>query len=650
MTLRRQLLLAISLIFALVFIGLQGLNLYTTRAYLQQQLANHAQETATNLSRSLVSSLAKGDTTLAAIEIQALFDRGYFARIAVLDVHGKIVLDQVPAATDKSSPWLASYLSLPIPAGEAFISSGWKQLGKVVVLSHPAHAYEYLSNQFWRSASWMLALYLLALALSQVLLTWILSPLHKIEQVALAIQDKRFTQIDSQPKARELQSVVSALNQMSARLAGMLDEALSKADKFRRLALQDQVSGLQNRNSFDLRLQQLLQEEGAFSQACLFVVEIEGLKELNQLRGYQQGDEMLRKLAQTLASNLSEQEQFLARLSGNALAALLLDLAEPQLAQQYCQQRQSRLHEVVRGYPELKLSCAAVNFSARHQAREILAAIDLALASVRHGETSALPWRELDQDQQWALGSSAWRELISSAIREQRLHLYTQACIEVSSGKAIHHEVFARLQDSQGKLIPANVFLPMALRHQLMPELDKAMLQLISQRLQQDPGLLKLSFNLSQQSLQDGNFRAWFKAFLQQQPGLSARLCVELSEYRCAQNWPLLPNLLAEFRQLQLDFAIDHFVGQAHMLSLIRQHQPAYLKLDAQFLQSLSSHAGSYSHWRSLQEIAQTLGLRLIVQNVEDQTQAEFLQSEALNFAQGYFFAAPSAKLRELAT
>ncbi len=648
MTLRRQLLLAISLIFALVFLGLQALNVYSTRAYLQQQLASHAQETATNLSRTLAKPLVQGDTTLAAIEIQPIFDRGYFSRIAVFDLHGKVLLESQPDQHGSTSHWLASYLPLQVNPGEAFISSGWKQLGKVVVISHPAHAYDYLLSQFWRSAAWMLALYLLALALSQLLLGLILRPLATIEQVAQAIQEKRFTQIESRPKARELERVVNALNQMSARLANMLDEALSKADKFRRLALQDQVTGLQNRSSFDLRLQQLLQEEGAFSQACLFVVEIEGLKEINQQRGYQQGDQVLRKLAQALASNLSEQEQFLARLGGNAMAALLLDLPEAQQAQLYCQQRQSRLHQVAAEFTELKLSCAAVNFSARHQVSEILSALDLALASARHGEMTQLPWRDLDQQHHWALGSTAWRKLISGAIREQRLHLYTQACIEISSGKAIHHEIFARLQDPQGQLIPANVFLPMALRHQLMPELDQAMLQLILQRLQQNPELPKLSFNLSQQSLQDANFRAWFKHHLQQQPALAQRLCVELSEYRCAQNWPILPNLLAEFKQLQLDFAIDHFVGQAHMLSFLRQHQPAYLKLDAQFLQSLSTNAGSYSHWRSLQEIAQTLGIPLIVQNVEDQAQAEIVRSEALNFGQGYYFGAPSAKLREL--
>ena len=51
MTLRRQLFWGISLIFCLLFLGLIVQSVYSTRSYLQQQLASHAQDAATSLSR-----------------------------------------------------------------------------------------------------------------------------------------------------------------------------------------------------------------------------------------------------------------------------------------------------------------------------------------------------------------------------------------------------------------------------------------------------------------------------------------------------------------------------------------------------------------------------------------------------------------------
>ncbi len=647
MTLRRQLLLTISCLFALVFLGLQWLNLQATQDYLQQQLATHAQETATNLSRILAAPLNQADLTMATVEVQPVFDRGYFERIVIIDVHGKplLTLQRPPSA---QTTWLTDLLPLHSTPGEAFISAGWKQLGKVVVLIQPDHAYRYLQNQFWRSAGWLLVLYFVTLALTQLLLSFILRPLAEIERVAQAIQEKRFSQISLTPRTREFQRVILALNQMSARLATMLDEALAKAEKFRRQAMQDPVTGLQNRNSFDIRLQQLLQEEASFSQACLFVLEIDGLKTFNLQRGYQQGDQVLRKFAQTLASNLSDQEQFLTRLGGNTLATLLLDVSEVQHAELYCQQRQARLQSVASAYPELNLVFAAVCFNAQHRASDILAALDLALAKARHGETAKLCWQNLIENTGWTLGSTAWRELITTALREHRLHLYTQPVVELATGRILHYEIMARLQDSDGKLIPAYVFLPMALRHQLLPELDRAMLTLILQRMQSEAAQHHYAFNLSQQSLHDAAFCAWFKSSLLAHAPLVSRLYLELSEYRCAQNWPRLPNLLTEFRQLKLNYAIDHFVGQAHILSLIRNHPAAYLKFDAAYLVSLCANPESYSHWRSLQEIAQTLGTPIIVQNVENEAQARLLADEAIRYGQGYYYAAPSAKLKEL--
>ena len=131
MTLRRQLLLAISIIFFAVFIGLQMLSVLTTRDYLQQQLASHAQDAATALSRPLEEALVKNDQTLANIQISTLFDRGYYKKIVVLDPAGKVVISkELSNNREKVPSWLPVMIDLQTPPGEAFISSGWRQLAR----------------------------------------------------------------------------------------------------------------------------------------------------------------------------------------------------------------------------------------------------------------------------------------------------------------------------------------------------------------------------------------------------------------------------------------------------------------------------------------------------------------------------------------
>src|SRR5450830_1678616 len=92
MTLRRQLLIAISIIFVLVFAGLQTLSILSTKDFLQQQLSSHAQDAATSLSHTLVEPLVANDKVLAEIQIAAMFDRGYYRQIILIAPDGKQIL------------------------------------------------------------------------------------------------------------------------------------------------------------------------------------------------------------------------------------------------------------------------------------------------------------------------------------------------------------------------------------------------------------------------------------------------------------------------------------------------------------------------------------------------------------------------------
>ena len=60
MTLGRQLLLGISLLFALMLCGIEYIHVANTRDFLQNQLRTHAQDTATSLALSLGPVAAAG--------------------------------------------------------------------------------------------------------------------------------------------------------------------------------------------------------------------------------------------------------------------------------------------------------------------------------------------------------------------------------------------------------------------------------------------------------------------------------------------------------------------------------------------------------------------------------------------------------------
>ncbi|MCH8618010.1 EAL domain-containing protein [Undibacterium sp. TS12] len=643
MTLRRQLLLAISIIFFAVFIGLQMLSVLTTRDYLQQQLASHAQDAATALSRPLEEALVKNDQTLANIQISTLFDRGYYKKIVVLDPAGKVVISkELSNNREKVPSWLPVMIDLQTPPGEAFISSGWRQLGKVIVISHPAYAYEYLWRSMKDMAMWMLVIYLVIWGLTVFLLRIVLSPLEKIEEVAIAIQGKRFQRIDVLPQTRELKRVVVAMNHMSDRISSLLDEEIGRAENFRREAFSDKVSGLENRHGFDLRFNHLLAEDGLFDTAVIFVLEFDGLKDYNNQYGYQQGDALLADVATVVREVASKYTNILGRIGGSSIAAVCIDIDEKAMGL-LIDSLQYRLNQVLlRASRQVRVAVGAVVFGPAHTRADILACADLAIETMRQSGTGQISLTHMEESEINIAGSHGWRTLIRNALAENRWVLFAQPVMRLQLRQLVHHEVFSRLLDIQGNLVPANKFLPMALRHQLMPEIDQAVITLIMDGiLKTQPVYKNIAVNISLQSMESQDFCDWLLARLKFSPELAARLSVEISEFGCAKDHAVTRKFVTALREAGVRFGVDHFGLDPHALNFIREVPPDYIKLDGGLIQEIATNDSSHAHLRAIVKFAQSLGIPLIAQNVESETTLQLLLADQIDCGQGFYFGAP---------
>ena len=193
MKLRTQLFALISLLFFVVLWVVFMVSMSGTRQYLEQQLGSHAQDAATAMSVTLGQSLGRGDLVLAESQVASVFDRGFFKSVEVLGPdRSPLVQKSLPVVIEGVPPWFVAKFPIDTPTGEAFIGSGWKQLGKVLVVSQPTMAYQHL----WRTSEemlvWLLAIYAAALLMAHGVLQLILKPLHAIEKTAIDVQAKRF--------------------------------------------------------------------------------------------------------------------------------------------------------------------------------------------------------------------------------------------------------------------------------------------------------------------------------------------------------------------------------------------------------------------------------------------------------------------------
>ena len=645
MTLRNQLFRAIFFVFLVVFGGLLYLSLQSTKNYLQQQLASHAQDAASSLAYPLADSLAKKDKTLAEVQVLALYDRGYYQRILVLSADGKSVVDkQSPAAIENVPLWFTRYFPLDTQPGEAFISSGWRQFGKVIVVSQPTIAYEHLWNSVKNMSYWMFAMLLLALGLTLLLLHYLLKPLLQIENAALSICEKRFVQITTLPGTRELKRVVLAMNNMSRRAQENLDAEINRAESFRRQAYVDSVTGLDNRLSFDLRLGHLLEESGKFQLATLMILELDGLKELNNRAGYLQGDRLLTDVAHNVIQVLGTRAVISSRTGGTSFAFLCLDLSH-QATTDLTKELQQRINEAIARCNEqehiaFSLGCAV--FSPADSRVKLLSRADMAVEKARQASRNGVAIIQEDEADSNSTGSLGWRKLIQNALTEQRWALLIQPVVVLRDRSIEHHEVMSCLIDNQGNAIAAAQFLPMALRHNLMVEVDQALITLIIDYLGSATHRLnRIAVNVTAHSITSAHFSNWLAGKLKEMGSAAERLSFEVSEFGCTRNLEATRQFATMLRQAGAKFGIDHFGLEPDSLKALRYLPPDYIKLDGNLVREANHLSSSRDHLKSIVQLASSLEIPVIAQCVETEAMVALLLEDNIQSGQGYYFGAP---------
>lgn len=649
MTLKRQLFFGISLIFLCVIVGLAILGVSGTRAYLEEQLGSHAQDAASSLVHPLSQSLASADLTLAETQVASLFDRGYFQRIAVLSMDGALVIDRtLPTKVAGVPEWFSSNISLEAAPGEAFLSAGWRQLGKVIAISQPTYAYQYLWKSALEITGWMILAYVLALWLTRSVLHWILHPLSEIERSAVEIQQKNFGQIGVRPKALELARVVVAMNDMSRKISEFLDAEARKAEQFRREAYQDDLTGLDNRRSFDLRLKQALEGEIQFSDAVLIGIEVNNLKNFNTEASYKRGDEFLAAVAAEARGLLGGKASILCRIGGSSFGFVLFDRDSAGLPDlgRLLRDRLQQLFSVGEGSTDFSFSIGMVHFAQGEQRARVMSRLDLAIESARQSGRNALQYVTDLSNPANSLGSLAWRELIRNALAEKRWTLLGQPVISLASGQVIQQEIMTRLVDNEGNLVPASVFLPMAMRHKLMPDIDQALLSLVFKWLEEhEPQAYpSLAINMSNQSLDSKDLINWLAASLGPLGKRGIRLAFELTEYGCSLDIDASRRFAEMLRKHKARFGIDHFGLAPNSLQLLRELPPDYIKLDAGMVAEAPENPAARALLRSIVSLAKSLEVEVIAQGVENAAQVEILLSDAVQAGQGYHFGAPSSE------
>lgn len=647
MTLNRQLLLTIALMCLVMFVGTIGLNLYSTKMFMEEQLQSHAQDTATSLGLSVSPYMAEEDLSTVNAMIDAIFDRGYYSRINLVGIDEKTLFERSAIIDLEGVPdWFVGLLNLEPPQANAEVLTGWNIAGVVGVESHPGYAYRQLWRTFTQVLYWLVVVAVGVGILGAFGIHALLRPMRAVEQQAEGVSARNYIVQDKLPRTRELRSMVTAMNRMTRKVQTMFEEQARSAEQVREFAYQDSVTGLGNRRYFEAQLRNAVQKSEKVQNGALLMMRINGLKEINDKHGFKAGDELISATASVLKRTARGHNAIIGRLAGADFGVLLSGMDESR-ARQFADSLVGQLAQL---HTQALIESSNVGnvgitfFEGERAPSELLSEADHALRSAKSAGPNQWSNYTTDRASMPSVGRQEWKQRINDAIDKRGVVLYAQPV--VASGdpkKVLQREVLLRIPAATGELWTAGTFMPVAEELNLARAIDRMVVEELLKRCGPKGGSEHFAVNLSHGSLRDEKFLDWLSVSLAKVPAGAGKIVFEFSEFGVLHELKQLRHFSSRVRELGHGFALDHF-GQAfsnfgHLNSL----RPDYVKIDGAYTAQITENKDDQFFVKTLCSIAHSLDILAIAEMVETEEQWALLKNLQLDGVQGFLVGRPAA-------
>ena len=424
-------------------------------------------------------------------------------------------------------------------------------------------------------------------------------------------------------------------------------------DEARYLAFYDALTQLPNRRLLVDRLQQVLVNgaRSGLTTAVLFV-DLDNFKTLNDTRGHEVGDLLLKDMAQRLRSCVREQDT-VARLGGDEFVVVLQNLSSdaPEAAAQARTLGELILAQLRQPY---ELAGHEHHFTAsigvtllnhqRDSVDEVLKQADMAMYRAKDDGRNTL--RFFDPDMQQAVNRRALLETeLHNGLRRAQFLLLYQPQVD-SQGRVTGAEALVRWQHPVQGMVPPSEFIPLAEESGLILPLGHWVMETVLRqqaRWQQDPlfARLSLAINVSARQFLQDDFVAQVLALVRQTGANPAQIKLELTESLLLDN---VDSVIATMRALKahgLGFSLDDFGTGYSSLSYLKRLPLDQIKIDQGFVRDVLLDASDAAIARSIIALADSLGLSVIAEGVETTAHHQFLLAHGCQAFQGYLFGRP---------
>lgn len=420
------------------------------------------------------------------------------------------------------------------------------------------------------------------------------------------------------------------------------------------LADHDPLTGLFNRRRFEEELERTVEHAKRYRvPGALMVVDLDGLKAVNDTLGHAVGDELIERIARLLRHSLRTSD-IVARLGGDEFGILL-----PQLDRAGAEQVAEKLLEELRdggvvvtanrhGRVTASIGIAAWEAGDALTPHELLIKADLAMYAAKAAGRD----RHAVHDPALHAGSqpfgAAWLDRLREALDiDDGFVLHAQPIVGLHDDAAEateRFELLVRMRAEDGSLIPPGTFLGLAERYDLVQQLDRWVLSRAVQliRAREAAGRpVNVTVNLSGRTVNDATIARDLELLLRNDPIREGALTVEVTETEAIVNIDRARILARDLRALGCRFALDDFGAGFASFYYLKHLAFDLLKIDGEFIRQLPITPTDRLVVRAVVDIAKAMGTQTCAEFVGDDETVQLLRDLGVDYGQGFHLGRP---------
>jgi diguanylate cyclase (GGDEF)-like protein len=412
----------------------------------------------------------------------------------------------------------------------------------------------------------------------------------------------------------------------------------------------DAMTGLYTRHAFEQRVRATLAGQGSWSA---LYIDSDQLHVINDNHGMHVGDRVIAQLGELLRRRLPP-GAFAARISGDRFAALLPsgldDAAKFAESLREGVATLGAMNGEARVHVSVSIGVAPLDREAGELTHSLAAAETACKAAKDRGRNRVESYAPNDLSIVRRFADINIAARLRAALSADRLRLDAQIIVPFGAAPADarpHFELLLRMIDEDGTTLGPDRFLSAANRYQLMPAIDRWVIDKAIALVSPHASLLAhrpvvFAINFSGQSLSDQEFGDFLLERIAESGLDPALFCFELTETATVANIARAEVLMRQLRRLGCGVALDDFGTGLSSLSYLRQLPVTMLKIDGSFVRDILTDPRAESMVNAIAQLARSMSIATVAEYVETEEIRNRVAALGVDYGQGFAIGRPA--------